>query len=114
MKAADFGHADLISYDKKQRIRRVCKCYVEDDRSEFAKEHGYFVAMLLMQPTGWPCNSRTDGGSGQTTAVRTDNTETRNLFSIFSQSELDKLREKVWSELQLNPVSSTVEDYLFP
>lgn len=69
VRAADFSHSDqtFISSRSVDRERRLCKCYVEEDRLEYAREMGYETALILMQPVnaspkndvliGWPCGS---------------------------------------------------------
>jgi hypothetical protein len=73
VRAADFGHGtddrvfSIHDESLKDCQRRICKCYVEEDRRLFAEEHSYISYITDMRPrgatpksdiiVGWPASS---------------------------------------------------------
>ena len=54
VRAGDFGHTEEVSSTSSayEQGRRISKCYIEEDRRQFAVDHGYNACLTVMVPHG--------------------------------------------------------------
>lgn len=99
IKAADFGHSELANYSAINRHRRICKCYMEEDRRLKCIECDYRCEMLLMQPPeaspkndmliGWPLEAESPFGDFSGKELRPVlATLEEHIFGVASRSRL--------------------------